>query len=146
MLSVTGVMLRAAGPPCWVRPAVTDRARSGNPNADAFKRRLSIGVVLPYSGYSLGTRPIDWKIMEEIASMLARGAPASTVSGRLLDHTFAGLERPQPTTSTWIALNIRHQPIPKRDESRIVLPKRAVNQIPGLPLGYRQLEVRDQAA
>jgi hypothetical protein len=37
-------------------------------------------------------------------------------------------------TSAWIALDIRHQPVTERNESRIVLAKRAVNELPGLPL------------
>src|SRR5262249_20945929 len=37
----------------------------------------------PYSGYSLGTRPVDRKIMENIQSMLVEGGRASTVSARV---------------------------------------------------------------
>ena len=77
-------------------------------------------------------------IMEVIQSMLAGGARTSTVSGWFSDHTFAGLR----TTSTRVALDIRHQPIAKRDESRIILPKRAVNEISGLPLGHRMLNLQ----
>jgi hypothetical protein len=46
-------------------------------------------------------------------------------------------------TSARIALDIRHQPVAERDEGRIVLPERAVNKIPGLPLGHREVEWRD---
>ncbi len=52
-----------------------------------------------------GTRPIDRKIMEEIASMLAGGACTSTVSGRLSDHTFADLERHQPGSRSTFAIS-----------------------------------------
>ena len=45
-------------------------------------------------------------------------------------------------TSARIALDIFHQPIAERDESRIVLPKRAVKKIPGLPLGHRMLNLQ----
>ncbi len=70
--------------------------------------------------------------MEEIQSMLVAGARASTVSGRLSRRAFPG---DSSITSARIALDIRHQLIAERDESRIVLPKRPVNEIPSLPLG-----------
>ncbi len=47
-------------------------------------------------------------------------------------------------TSARIALDIFHQPIAERDESRIVLPKRAVKEIPGPPLGHRMLNHRSE--
>jgi RNA polymerase sigma factor (sigma-70 family) len=46
-------------------------------------------------------------------------------------HLCAACSRP----SARVALGIRHQPIAERGECRIVLPKRAVNEMPGLPLG-----------
>src|SRR3954470_6439367 len=142
MLSVTGVILRAGCPPCWVRPAVTDRARSGNPSADAFKRRSSIGVLLPYSGYSLGH---EARGSEDYGRNCIHASERRPRVNRVWTG-FGSHLRGSRTTSTCIALDIRHQPIAERDQRRIVLSKRAVNQIPGLPLGYRQFERRDQAA
>src|SRR5262249_38114030 len=94
MLSVTGVSARVAPPPCcWVIPAVTDRARSGNPSADAFRRRLSIGVVLPYSGCSLGSMPIDRKIMENIQPTLV--PHVNSVRMAFASHLCGGCSRPR---------------------------------------------------
>src|SRR5262245_12254606 len=44
------------------------------------------------------------------------------------------------------ALDIRHQPFAERDQRCIVLPKRTIDEVPGLPLRHRKLERRDQPA
>src|SRR5262245_58419179 len=44
------------------------------------------------------------------------------------------------------ALDIRHQPFAECGERGIILPKRTIDEIPGLPLGHREPERRDQPA